>query len=32
MTRNPTVANIRHLVGEAINIMNEKKITSLIYL
>jgi len=29
MTRNPTVVNKETLVGEAINIMNEKKITSL---
>ena len=29
MTKNPTVAKKNLLVGEAINIMNEKKITSL---
>ena len=29
MTKNPTLANKEMLVGEAINIMNSKKITSL---
>ena len=29
MTKNPTIADKNTLVGEAINIMNEKKITSL---
>ena len=29
MTKNPTVGEKNLLVGEAINIMNEKKITSL---
>ena len=29
MTKNPTLANKEMLVGEAINLMNTKKITSL---
>ena len=29
MTKNPTIANTKMLVGEAINLMNSKKITSL---
>ena len=29
MTKNPTIANKEMLVGEAINLMNSKKITSL---
>ena len=29
MTKNPTIANTKMLVGEEINIMNSKKITSL---
>ena len=29
MTKNPTIADTNTLVGEAINIMNAKKITSL---
>ena len=29
MTKNPTIANEKMLVGEALNIMNSKKITSL---
>ena len=29
MTKNPTLANKKMLVGEAINLMNSKKITSL---
>ena len=29
MTKNPTIAHKKMLVGEAINIMNDKKITSL---
>ena len=29
MTKNPTLANKEMLLGEAINLMNDKKITSL---